>query len=324
MISVERELFVGVSHRVPVATHLYPGREDDEPRWARRQQGEEEIQHRTVLHDGVGEDGKSEIDKIAGERTHVAFAQLVLAKRLGSRLAYEPNAAAQDHLVDVVTLDLSRARHEIAASALTVDFPAPGIPDTMTHPDSSTEFMNGDARSGRSSIANGIVPAQTTADRRRAMIAARLGEVKHDGPVNARFELAWYNVQSAPGDFCGSRDLAAPIIDEVPLFELLPGDLWPGLRVEWVCPPSRHWLGEAEYFGSGRPVILDAECGEIDCCGVVAEITLTPEAVTWSNFYSHGTDEIPVDVTFTFDRRKYEEAILTLPSAPRVAWSYPD
>jgi hypothetical protein len=42
-----------------------------------------------------------------------------------------------DHEVDVVAADPGRARKQRAANRVTVDLPAPGIPDTITHPDTS-------------------------------------------------------------------------------------------------------------------------------------------------------------------------------------------
>jgi hypothetical protein len=80
-----------------------------------------------------------------------------------------------------------------------------------------------------------------------------------------------------------SADLAVPVIDDTPLFELV-GAGHPGLVVRLVAPPSRHWLGEPSYIDHERLVVLDGSCGIAECCGVAARIDIGDATVCWSDF----------------------------------------
>jgi hypothetical protein len=136
-----------------------------------------------------------------------------------------------------------------------------------------------------------------------------------------RFAVARWSMIFEPADeeTPDPADLAVPMIDDRPLFEIC-GDRYPGLFIATVAPPSRHWLGEPTYTedpddrigdddGPLRPVVLDGECGIADCCGVFARIDIGDEVVTWSDFFANGRPPLPDGLHFTFDRDQYEHAI---------------
>jgi hypothetical protein len=95
-----------------VLTDLDARRERHETDRSGRQEREQEVELGPVGDDRVHEDNESEIDEVVGERTHVAVAQLVLAQGLLLGFPHEPHASTPDHLVHVVALDLSAARHQ--------------------------------------------------------------------------------------------------------------------------------------------------------------------------------------------------------------------
>lgn len=116
------------------------------------------------------------------------------------------------------------------------------------------------------------------------------------------------------------EDIAVPVVDDVPLYELL-GDRYPGLPVGLVVPPARQWLGGPTYVQDGRVVILGGTCGSAGCCGVMARIALTRDSVIWRDFFARGAPDLPKGLRFEFDRTEYENALATLPTAPRLEWS---
>lgn len=64
-----------------------------------------------------------------------------------------------------------------------------------------------------------------------------------------RFELARYLVVEDPPDerSFAATELAVPIIDGVPLFEVV-GNGFPGVPVGLVVSPARHWLDEPDRY----------------------------------------------------------------------------
>lgn len=85
------------------------------------------------------------------------------------------------------------------------------------------------------------------------------------------------------------------------------------LNAEEVIYPSRLLLGEPngpmpEY--STRVPILECECGCPGCWPLLVRVSLTDDAVTWSDFRQpHQDNWIYPDVRFVFDRHQYEDAL---------------
>ena len=67
-------------------------------------------------------------------------------------------------------------------------------------------------------------------------------------------------------DVLAPDDVAVPVVDGTPLFKALV-DRFPGIDIDLVAPPSRHWLGSPEYVEHGRVVVLDGGCGHAGCWG---------------------------------------------------------
>lgn len=136
------------------------------------------------------------------------------------------------------------------------------------------------------------------------------------------FFLARYRIRSQPEghDFYGAVDVAVPVIDGTPLF-LGMRDRYPGVAVDLIAPPSRHWLGEVQYGEGNRAVILDGICGAAGCCGVFARISLHEGLVVWSDFFARGLPELPQGLRFEFDRDTYERAIQGVADLQPVDWS---
>ena len=88
----------------------------------------------------------------------------------------------------------------------------------------------------------------------------------------------------------------------------------PGVRVELVAAPSRHWIGEPDpnYSEGSLVVVFDCGCGEWECGGYLARIDVGANDVTWSNFCGpRGGRVLPVG-PFRFARDQYEEALAAL------------
>jgi hypothetical protein len=85
----------------------------------------------------------------------------------------------------------------------------------------------------------------------------------------------------------------------------------PGLNPELVATPSRHWLGSPNprWSESGLAVVLNCECGEWECGGVLARIEVGPDTVTWSEFREPGGGNRLALGPFTFSREQYEAAL---------------
>jgi hypothetical protein len=124
-----------------------------------------------------------------------------------------------------------------------------------------------------------------------------------------RFSLLRYRLLDIYGD---CFDVAVPVVDHVPLYERLPGN-FPGVSMALVAPPSRHWLGGPVYIDQSKPVILDGRCGWAGCCGVMANIDVSPTMVVWEDFSRLGNASV-AKLRFVFDRDEYEAALKKLPN----------
>jgi hypothetical protein len=122
------------------------------------------------------------------------------------------------------------------------------------------------------------------------------------------FSVMRYHVIDDEEPMDAGDDLVVPVIDGIPLFEML-GDRWPGVPGEWVLPPSGQWLGAPDQVEYGRPIVLDGSCGDAGCCGVVARISVLANTVIWDEFHGHGSPDLPEPLRFEFDRANYEEQL---------------
>jgi hypothetical protein len=113
----------------------------------------------------------------------------------------------------------------------------------------------------------------------------------------------------------GTGDVVVPVIDGVPLYEML-GDRWLGIPAAWVRAPSRQWLGAPAVVEYGRPVVLDGSCGIAGCCGVVARISVLSDTVIWDQFHGHGRPDVPDELRFDFARNDYETQLANWPNLP--------
>jgi hypothetical protein len=137
-----------------------------------------------------------------------------------------------------------------------------------------------------------------------------------------RFTLARYTLSEPTDNPLVPTDLAVPVIDGVPLFEIV-GDRLPGVAVALLAAPSRQWLGEPSYLAYGRTVVLDGDCGDAECCGVTARIDFNSSTVTWSDFQTHGWPPLPDGLRFTFNRSQYEREIERLLDVEPTPWTDP-
>jgi hypothetical protein len=141
-----------------------------------------------------------------------------------------------------------------------------------------------------------------------------------------RLRVDRYTVVCDPpdNDSYAATDLAVPIIDGIPLFEMLHSS-FPGVPIGLVVPPSRHWLDDPDpsYVddAEGRPAILDGSCGIAECCGVMARIELTSSTVAWTDFVARGRGSIPLGLEFVFDRDHYETAIARVREVVPADWT---
>jgi hypothetical protein len=140
-----------------------------------------------------------------------------------------------------------------------------------------------------------------------------------------RFSVRRYSVRGrTPADVVyAPTDLAVPVVDKEPLFEML-GERWPGIAGRWLTDSPGQWLGSPRYVAYERPVILDGSCSIADCCGVVARISLTIDTVVWDDFYSHGAPDLPVGLAYEFDRGEYEAALRRFPTLQAIDWVQTD
>jgi hypothetical protein len=106
-------------------------------------------------------------------------------------------------------------------------------------------------------------------------------------------------------------DIAVPVVDGVPLHELM-GDRFFGIATSLVTPPSQHLLGSPTYVEDGLTVLLDGDCLAAACCGVMARVAVGNRTVRWTDFFARGLPEPPAGVAFEFDRAQYESALATL------------
>lgn len=84
-----------------------------------------------------------------------------------------------------------------------------------------------------------------------------------------------------------------------------------------VYPPSRNFFGAVYDHGfctepddpsNSKSLILQCTCGITDCWFLLATIAVDEDRVTWTNFQQFHRDWSYGDLTFTFDRRQYNEA----------------
>ncbi|MGH2688703.1 MAG: hypothetical protein ACRDKW_07840 [Actinomycetota bacterium] len=103
-----------------------------------------------------------------------------------------------------------------------------------------------------------------------------------------------------------------------------------------VLPPHRHWLGSpvARLSLGGRPAVFTCRCGDWQCGGLLASITVDRDSVVWSDFttpraltrdllghLAEGRDISRAALgPFRFNRAAYE---LALENPLRIAWPYP-
>jgi hypothetical protein len=123
-----------------------------------------------------------------------------------------------------------------------------------------------------------------------------------------RFERRVFKDEDSSGKWgrTARYDALIPVVDGTRLSELLGGDRFPGLRVEQVAPPSRQWLGQAEYEEDGYAVVLDGGCGQAGCCGVFARIEVDDTVIHWNGFWGRGTFSAPTGLSYEFDRGEFE------------------
>ena len=135
------------------------------------------------------------------------------------------------------------------------------------------------------------------------------------------FSILRYRVVPPSDDYVvyGATDLAVPVIDDVPLFERLGG--WPGIPFEWLQRSPNQWLGSPSFTVFGSPVVLDGSCGEAECCGIAARITITDDTIVWDGIRSLN-ETYPL--RFEFDRSDYEAQIRGLPDLVAIEWNLTD
>lgn len=140
------------------------------------------------------------------------------------------------------------------------------------------------------------------------------------GPRN-RFTVMRFHVPADDDEpFFAAADLVVPVVDGIPLFEMLGGGGCPGIPDEWVWPPSRQWLGSPEYVEYGRAIVLDGACGVAGCCGVVARISALTDTVIWDEFHGHGATKPPERLQLEFERDDYEAQLERLPRVEVTEW----
>lgn len=84
-----------------------------------------------------------------------------------------------------------------------------------------------------------------------------------------------------------------------------------------VVTPSRLMLGNPARH-DGRVAVLGCDCGIVDCWPLLVRITVTGDAVIWSDFRQPHRDNwvYPADLRFAFDRTQYERALAVKPDPP--------
>lgn len=142
---------------------------------------------------------------------------------------------------------------------------------------------------------------------------------RHPGAFVNKLSFRRWTDHDADVEHPGRRsvEIAVPMVDGVPLFELVK-DRYPGLVMSLVARPSKQLLGGASYVEDGRTVLLDGGCGVAGCCGVMATISVTREQIVWSDFFARGRSTLPPNLHFTFDRDEYERALAKLPDVPTI------
>ena len=141
-----------------------------------------------------------------------------------------------------------------------------------------------------------------------------------------RFSLERYAYEQ-DGDWPDTRetvDVVVPVVDGVPLYEIVEAH-YPGVAIEHVAAPSHEWLGQPTYGDDGgRAVVIDGSCGVAGCCGVLADIVVSTNVVTWTGLFSRAVDTALETFAFLFDRGEYERAIANVRDLPARPMRAPD
>jgi len=109
--------------------------------------------------------------------------------------------------------------------------------------------------------------------------------------------------------------LAVPLINGVPLRELLDSSAEAGIELELLRGPSSEWTGSpsnprSSAGSAGMARVLTGTCGVADCCGAFARIERDGDQVSWTGFEFGGElDNGRASILFNFDAVDYRRAI---------------
>lgn len=136
----------------------------------------------------------------------------------------------------------------------------------------------------------------------------------------------------ADGDDGGGNDrgsvlVVVPLIDRVPLTELIDGfetaaamqpagDAYGGLVPEFYRfgPMQDHFLGRSATAARPKTPVLGCACGEWGCWPLMTRVTVTADLVVWDSFeqpHRKGRDYTAFG-PFRFDRGQYDDALRAL------------
>ncbi len=97
------------------------------------------------------------------------------------------------------------------------------------------------------------------------------------------------------------------------------GDAYGGLIPQYFGfgPMEDHFHGRSTDAMGPRTPVLGCECGEWGCWPLMAQITVTPDGVTWDSFEQphRKTRDYTAFGPFQFDRRQYDGALRVLNTA---------
>ncbi|WP_326770630.1 hypothetical protein OG978_43610 (plasmid) [Streptomyces sp. NBC_01591] len=82
-------------------------------------------------------------------------------------------------------------------------------------------------------------------------------------------------------------------------------------------PMKDHFHGRSTGAMGPKTPVLGCECGEWGCWPLMADITVTPDHVTWNSFEQphRTTRDYSGFGPFQFDRRQYDDAVKVLSAA---------
>ena len=88
----------------------------------------------------------------------------------------------------------------------------------------------------------------------------------------------------------------------------------PGVHPDIVTPPAKHWLGSPDpaWSEGDWAVVFNCECGDWECGGTLARISVTPTDVVWSDFRGPRGGEAYAMDPIVFERTQYETALAAL------------